>query len=163
MTRIIFVAVGLGLLSLTFVAADVPQLINYQGRLTNAVGSPIDTTVDITFTIYADDGGSTQVWQELHEGVVVADGLFTVAFGSNVALSSAVIDGSVRWLGTRDGGNACILAMLRKPDRFRVVVVLVLAGEHWIHLTPREITGYATPYDMGTVVTAEAAIIDAGL
>ena len=41
--------------------AAVPQLINYQGHLTNSVGAPLDTTVALIFQIYADSNGGTSV------------------------------------------------------------------------------------------------------
>jgi hypothetical protein len=43
------------------VSAAVPQLINYQGRLTNNVGVPLDTTVALIFQIYADSNGVTSL------------------------------------------------------------------------------------------------------
>jgi len=38
--------------ALTQDAVAIPQLINYQGKLTDAAGNPLNTTVDMTFNIY---------------------------------------------------------------------------------------------------------------
>ncbi len=43
------------------VTAAVPPLINYQGRLTNSVGTPLDTTVALIFQIYAGSNSGTSV------------------------------------------------------------------------------------------------------
>ncbi len=87
--------------------AAVPQLINYQGRLTNSVGVPLDTTVTLDFTIYKDSLGTLDIWIETHPGVVIKDGLFQVLLGSVTPLSASVFDGSKRWLGVQlQGGPA---------------------------------------------------------
>jgi hypothetical protein len=84
----------------------VPQLISYQGRLTNAVGGPLDTTVVLTFTIYGDSLGVSTLWNEVHPTVTVTDGLFQVVLGSVSSLPQNVFDGSTRWLSVRIGTGA---------------------------------------------------------
>lgn len=61
---------------------QVPGLVNYQGRLTGPGGEPLDTTVSMTFSIYADSTGGDPLWSETHESVVVSNGLFNVVLGS---------------------------------------------------------------------------------
>jgi hypothetical protein len=46
------------------VLAEVPGLVNYQGTLTDDEGVALDTTVSMTFSIYTDSVGGTQVWTE---------------------------------------------------------------------------------------------------
>jgi hypothetical protein len=102
------ICIGVSLMLLTAVltsTADVPHMINYQGRLTNPDGDPVDTTVDITFRIYADEGGASQIWQELHTDVVFSDGLCEVLLGSITPLTTSILDGSERWLGIQVGSN----------------------------------------------------------
>ncbi len=87
--------------------ATVPQVISYQGRLTNGVGAPLDTTVTVVFTIYSDSLGATNLWSETHPGVAIKEGLFQVLLGSVTPLSGSVFDGSKRWLGVQlQGGPA---------------------------------------------------------
>jgi len=93
------------------VTAGVPSLINYQGRLTNSLGNPLDTTVSITFSIYSDSVGGAAIWSETHPAVNVVKGLFTVKLGS---LSPGNWDENLfihsyppgRFLGIKVGGNA---------------------------------------------------------
>jgi hypothetical protein len=92
------------------IAAAVPQLINYQGRLTNSVGTPLDTTVALIFQIYADSNGVTSLWDETHPSVVIADGLFQAQLGSVTPIGQDVFTGEKRWLGVRlSGGPATML------------------------------------------------------
>jgi len=58
-------------------------LINYQGRLTDDVGDPLDTTVMIMFNIY--DVEEHFFWGE-GQSTKVTDGLFNVILGSVVSL-----------------------------------------------------------------------------
>ena len=83
--------------------AGVPGVMNLQGRVTDATGTPIDSTVDITFTLYTDEAGTTQIWQEVQADVSVADGRFNVLLGSVNPLTPVVLDGSVRWLSIKVG------------------------------------------------------------
>jgi hypothetical protein len=112
-TAIGFLA-ALLVMSLVFVAnAAVPQLINYQGRLTNSVGAPLDTTVALIFQIYADSNGVTSLWDETHPSVIIADGLFQVQLGSVTPIGQNVFTGEKRWLGVRlSGGPATALIPL---------------------------------------------------
>jgi len=65
-------------------AISVPQLINYQGKLTNSSGAPITGTKAMTFKIY--DAGS-EVWTE-DQSVVVTNGIFNVLLGSVTPITS---------------------------------------------------------------------------
>ncbi len=93
-------------------SAGVPQLISYQGRLTNSVGVPLDTTVTLDFTIYKDSLGTLDIWSETHPGVVIKDGLFQVLLGSVTPLTGIVFDGSKRWLGLQLQGGPAPTALI---------------------------------------------------
>lgn len=68
---------------LSFTAyAQVPRLINYQGQLTDAVGEPVDAGTDIEFRIFDVETGGTMLWNEIHNGIDVNDGVFAVILGS---------------------------------------------------------------------------------
>jgi len=84
---------------------DVPKLIDYQGRLTDSGGNPVDTTADLTFTIFADAGGVTSLWTETHPDVVIESGLFTVTLGSYTPFGSTVFNGQQRYLGMQIEGG----------------------------------------------------------
>lgn len=52
-----------------------------------------DPTADLTFSIIADPGGATMLWEETHPNVVVENGLFTVIRGSTVDFPSVCLMG----------------------------------------------------------------------
>ena len=86
------------------VMADVPPLMNYQGRLTDDAGNPVeDGDYQITFTIYADSIADTVVWTETHSTVSLSDGMFNVILGSVDSLSHIVFDESERFIGIQVG------------------------------------------------------------
>ncbi len=89
---------GAALLFAFFANAEVPQMINYQGRLTDSTGSPLpDTDYSITFGIYASELGDTALWVE-GQLVGTQDGLFSVMLGSVVPIPSVVFSEPNRWL-----------------------------------------------------------------
>jgi hypothetical protein len=87
------------------IMADVPPLMNYQGLLTDSLGSQLDTTVSMTFTIYDTSESRAILWTETHDSVVVTSGVFNVLLGSMTPLSDAIFDGPDRWLGLQVGSD----------------------------------------------------------
>ncbi len=64
-------------------ALSTPQLINYQGRLTDEEGTPLDgTSVDLTFAFYGVETGGTAYLTVLQEDVVVTGGIYNLLLGS---------------------------------------------------------------------------------
>lgn len=104
-TRLFFIVMGLMLVMFCYTSAQVPQLINYQGKLTKATGASLDTTIQMVFTIYADSNGTTSLWTETQGGVKVEKGVFNVLLGSVVPVSYSAFDGNVRYLGVKVGGD----------------------------------------------------------
>ena len=84
----------------------VPEMMNYQGYLTDNVGNPINATgLEMRFTIYEDDLGTMDVWREI-QFVDVTDGLFTVILGSGSPMYAGTFDdesGDGRFLGVKVG------------------------------------------------------------
>ena len=61
--------------------SQVPHLIGYQGRLTDAQGSPKEGSHQITFRIYDAEAAGNLLWQETHPNVTVTNGIFDVLLG----------------------------------------------------------------------------------
>ncbi|RLC77495.1 MAG: hypothetical protein DRJ03_26765 [Chloroflexi bacterium] len=106
--------------------------INYQGRLMDSGGNPInniDQGLDLTFSLYDAESGGSAVWTETHAGVPISDGLFNVRLGSISALSTDLLAGD-RWLGVQVGTDP----EMSPREKLAAVPYAMQAGE----------SGYAT-------------------
>jgi len=90
-------------INITSTLAEVPQVINYQGCLTDSTGNPLDTTVKISFTIF--DGGGASKWTEIHSSVVVENGLFNVLLGTTNPIPDSLFNHPDRYLGMKIGDD----------------------------------------------------------
>ncbi|UCC44739.1 MAG: hypothetical protein JSU65_02080 [Candidatus Zixiibacteriota bacterium] len=64
--------------------AQIPQQINYQGRLTDDTGQPVaDGEYTMQFEIHRDSTGHAPVWTSQPETVLVVNGLFNYQLGSH--------------------------------------------------------------------------------
>ncbi len=82
----------------------VPQMVNFQGRLTDSYGAPLNGAADVTFSIYDASSGGNLLWQESHAGLAVDNGLFHTLLGSLTPLdTSTVFTGADRWLEVQVG------------------------------------------------------------
>ncbi len=110
--------VGMGIVLLVLVslfplkAAAVPELINYQGYLTDAGGNPLNGNVTLTFRIWDADVAGSELWSESHAAVPVARGVFNVVLGASVAISSSLLDGN-RYLGVTAGTDSEMVPRVR--------------------------------------------------
>ena len=97
---------------------SVPNLIDYQGKITDSSSNPITSSVSITFTIYDDATGGINLWDETHASVTPVDGLVHVLLGSQTAFEPSLFDGSDLWLGINvndDGEMAPRLRIVSVP------------------------------------------------
>ncbi len=62
-------------------AAEVPHLINYQGRLLQG-GKPVNGNKNITFKICSSEQGGEIHWSETQNNVPITNGIFNVLLGS---------------------------------------------------------------------------------
>jgi len=84
----------------SFALADVPNMINYQGRLTETEGTPIDGQMLIKFKIYGSETGNDSLWWSGYQTVGVNNGFFDYKLGSVVPLPADLFStGTERWLG----------------------------------------------------------------
>ena len=62
---------------------SVPQLINYQGYLTDSDGKAINGQYKVTFRLSKKPTGiSDFVWEEVHDSLTIENGMFNVLLGS---------------------------------------------------------------------------------
>jgi hypothetical protein len=83
------------------VQAEVPKLINYQGKLTTSEAGCVDTSVQMTFSIYSDSVSIDPLWTETQYYVRVKDGVFSVLLGSVDSIPCSVFTGGIRYLGVK--------------------------------------------------------------
>lgn len=91
LTKILFLILLLSALRYPLPAlyAEVPHLINYQGRLTDSSSVPLNGSYAITFRIYDAESAGTMLWEETNTGVVIQKGIFSVLLGSVANLNLA--------------------------------------------------------------------------
>jgi len=66
--------------------AQIPHLINYQGKLTDTDGNPVsDGTYSIVFRIYDADSGGNLLWEET-QSILAQKGIFSCLLGGVVDL-----------------------------------------------------------------------------
>ncbi|MBU8932713.1 MAG: hypothetical protein KOO62_01780 [candidate division Zixibacteria bacterium] len=95
------------LVKASLTVADVPQMINYQGYLTNDTGTPVaDDTYFIKFKIYGSDSSDDSLWWSGIQAVPVAGGLFTHQLGSAAHLPDDLFKtDTIRYLGITVGAD----------------------------------------------------------
>ncbi len=79
--QISLVAVCLCLLFASLSFAAVPHLINYQGRLTDTSGVPLNGLYNITFRIYDAEAAGNLLWQGTYGNVSINKGIFNILLG----------------------------------------------------------------------------------
>lgn len=91
------------------VAAQVPSLINYQGRLTDAIGDPVSGSKNFATSIYDAATGGNLLYNETIGSVVLdANGVYSFQFGS-AGISNTQITETV---ATTDGTGAIFQKVL---------------------------------------------------
>jgi hypothetical protein len=81
-------------------AQSVPQLINYQGRLNDSAGLPVNNlSVPMVFGVWdaATVGAGSQLWTEA-QSVQVSNGLYSVRLGAVTPVPAAVFAAPARYL-----------------------------------------------------------------
>jgi hypothetical protein len=82
----------------------VPQLISYQGVLTDGAGTAVpDNTYNITFSLYDVSSGGTALWTET-QSVSVSGGIFSINLGTQNSLTLTF--DTAYWLGVSVDGGA---------------------------------------------------------
>ena len=107
------------------VAAGVPQLLNYQGKLANAQGQPIDGEAAVGFGFYDAETEGTLLYSE-QQTVTCTNGIFHVLIGNGTVLDgdfAAISAGGNVWLEITVAGQA-----MSPRQRIGSVVFALKAG-----------------------------------
>lgn len=102
---IIFFCAVLCAFALCVTQAQVPKLINYQGKLTTPQGTPLDTTVSMLFSIYSDSTSGDPLWIETQPSIKVDKSIFNVLLGSVNEIPESVFTGAIRYMGVKVGDD----------------------------------------------------------
>jgi len=85
--------------------ADVPQLINYQGYLTDSDGNPLSGTQTVEFLIYDQAGGGDPVWSE-SQAINLNNGNFSTLLGSITPIEPGIFNNVEVYLAIKVGSDA---------------------------------------------------------
>ncbi len=86
-------------------AAEVPQLINFQGRLTDTGGATVpDGSYIVTFRLFDNLTGGSLLWEE-DQTVTTFNGLFTVLLGASTPIPDAAFDVDSCYLEVQPQGS----------------------------------------------------------
>ena len=87
--------------------SQIPQVMSYQGVLTDAGGVPVaDGTYNLTYRLYDTNTGGTPLWAEAQQ-VVIFGGMISVTLGTQVPINLPFDE--AYWLGiTIDGAQEMV-------------------------------------------------------
>jgi len=85
--------------------AQAPEVLPYQGYLTDANGDPVDGNVAMTFRMYASSDSAQPSWTEDWANVPVDGGMFVVYLGQYTPIVDGVLDTTTRYLGIEIGDD----------------------------------------------------------
>ena len=117
-------------------ALAVPEVINYQGYLTDADGKSVNGDVVITFRIWDDPEIGTELWSEMHAPVTVREGVFNVMLGTYNPITAGILAGD------------CYLGMTVGTDSEMIPRMKVTSAAYAIR------AGYAESVAIGSVTTS---------
>ena len=93
--------------------AAVPELINFQGKLTDSAGTAITSSVPMVFKFYADASGGSPLWTETQNVTPDSSGIYSVMLG--IVTPFGIPFSNAYWLGVTVGTDSEML------PRYRVV------------------------------------------
>lgn len=110
--------------------AIVPGTINFQGYLTSPEGTPLDTTLNISFRIYSEAEGGSAIWAE-EQSITIVDGLYNAVLGNVNSISQSFFEDGSTWLSIQLGEDAEMIprvAFKTVPYAYRIGTVDEASG-----------------------------------
>ena len=87
------------------VQGELPGLINYQGKLTDELGNPLNWEGEMIFALYTEAAGGGAFWSE-SQYVQITDGIFNILLGSVTPLEADCFTVHPEsYLGVKVGNN----------------------------------------------------------
>lgn len=109
--------------SLQAQSASAPELINVQGKLSDASGVPVNGQAQFTFVIFDAEVSGNELWREGPLTLTLTRGIYNVLLGSTATLPSTIFtSGSSRYLEITVNGETLT------PRQRIVSAAYVLAG-----------------------------------
>ena len=129
----LFTSVVLVMLFVSFVFADVPHLISYQGRLTDAGGAPITGSRNITFKLYDVASGGIALWSETQTVTLNSEGLYNVMLGSATPFPVSVDFSEQYWLAVEypSGTEICRYQLGASPYALNIADTVFQTGGYF--------------------------------
>jgi hypothetical protein len=124
--------------------ANVPELMHFQGRLTDANNIPLNGAFSIQFSIYDSATNGTQKWSET-QPVTLDNGFFSVLLGSVTPIDSGIFSrsGVSRYLGIKIDPDPEMVPRLRITTAGYAYVAENL-GPGVVNIDPNDNVGIGT-------------------
>ena len=140
----------------------VPEQMNFQGILRDNNGNFLQGTYTVTYYIYAVPAGGAPIWTETRS-VAIEDGLFNVILGEVTPISSAIFDGTKKYLATQLQGDSEMVPrvpLLTVPYAFRAgtaeaVATINAAGTNQVLTWTGTALAWANSLGGGSVVSID--------
>lgn len=129
---------------------SVPNLVGFEGFLSDGSGNPItDGSYSLTFKVYDAATAGTVLWTETQAAVQVTQGLYSVTLGSVTTLGATLFNGN-RWIGVTVGTGT------EMTPRTRISSVPFALNANWA-LTADTATSATSATSATTATTANSA------
>ncbi|MFA6169379.1 MAG: hypothetical protein WC772_01230 [Candidatus Margulisiibacteriota bacterium] len=93
-----FLVGSIVVLALAFEVFSIPNLLSFEGRLTDTAGTPVTASTTVQISIYDSLSGGSLIWgPESHTVTPDNQGVFSVLLGETTALAATVFDSSSRY------------------------------------------------------------------
>jgi len=149
-------------------AAPSPDTISYQGFLTDAAGTPVNSTVNMNVAFYDASPGGTLLYAEDHDNVTVSDGQFNLELGTGTATTGtwgALDFSKALWIEVTVGGEKLdpripLSAVAYARYAFQSQQIGTLTANQWC---AADATGSAIDCDQGAPVASVSATANKGI